>query len=80
MPGHHTLGWKPERTWVFAVGTLEWSMQMTSRLFFGADDWLVLYYRFSTLAMAGMERVGGAEAHSEGGKLGSLLLLRHITF
>jgi hypothetical protein len=24
MPEHHTLGWNPEHTWVFAVGTLEW--------------------------------------------------------
>jgi Agenet domain/Caspase domain len=24
MPEHHRRGWHPERTWVFAVGTLEW--------------------------------------------------------
>ncbi len=24
MPQPHTLGWSPERTWVFVVGTLEW--------------------------------------------------------
>jgi hypothetical protein len=24
MPEHHTLGWDPQQTWVFAVGTLEW--------------------------------------------------------
>ena len=24
MLEHHTLGWNPEHTWVFAVGTLAW--------------------------------------------------------